>query len=111
MAGLRGLTLGDARLYAVSVDSPETNRTFIEKLEADGKGRIRFSLLSDPGSATIDRYGLRDPAYAGSDYDGIPHPAVFVIDGKGTVRWARIEKDYRQRPALSEVQKALDAVK
>ena len=67
-----------------------------------------IQFLSDPDSATIDRYALRDPAYAGSDNDGIPHPAVFILDGEGIIRWARIESDYKQRPAVAEIQAALD---
>ncbi|MGZ7033372.1 MAG: hypothetical protein ACXVIJ_15525, partial [Thermoanaerobaculia bacterium] len=57
----------------------------------------------------IDRYGLRDPAYAGQELDGLPHPSVLVLDQRGKVRWSRIETDYRERPANEEVSAALDA--
>lgn len=98
------------RLYAISVDPPDKSRPFIEKIEADGKGPVSFQLLADPGSATIDAYGLRDPAYQGKSVYGIPRPAVFILDRKGIVRWARIETDFRVRPPLGEVRAALDAV-
>lgn len=94
----------------MSRESTDTSREFIEKIESDGEGPVDFLLLSDPGSATIDRYALRDPAYADTDNDGIPHPTIFILDREGTVRWVRIEKDYTQRPAVSEIQAALDAV-
>ena len=66
-------------------------------------------LLFDPRSATIDRYGLRDPAYAGQDIDGVPRPAVFVLDQQGRVRWEKIESDYRERATNEEIAAALDA--
>lgn len=72
---------------------------------------MEFQLLSDPESQTIDRYAVRDPAYAGTDNDGLPHPAIFVLDEEGIVRWSRIETDYKQRPEVAEIQAALDEVR
>jgi peroxiredoxin len=100
-----------ALLYAISPDRAEQSRGFIEKIEADGKGKVTFSLLSDPKSEVIDRYALRDPAYAGQKVEGIPHPAVFVLDREGKVAWSKIETDYRQRASNDEIGAALDAVK
>lgn len=98
------------RLYAISPDGPEQSRAFIEKIEADGRGKVTFPLLSDPKSEVIDRYALRDPAYAGQTIEGVPHPAVFVLDREGRVRWSKIETDYRQRPSNAEIRAAADAV-
>lgn len=98
------------RFYAINPDTPEKSREFIEKIEADGERKVTFSLLSDPKSEVIDRYGLRDPSYAGQDVDGLPRPAVFVLDREGKVRWSKIETDYRQRPSNEEIRAALDAV-
>ena len=53
---------------------------------------------------------LRDEAYAGKKEDGIPHPAVFVLDAKGRVRWMKIESDFRERPTNAEIAAAIDAV-
>jgi peroxiredoxin len=97
------------RIYAISPDLPEQSRDFARKVAADGRGALGFPLLFAPHSATIDRYGLRDPAYAGEKMDGVPHPAVFVLDQEGRVRWEKIESDYRQRPSNEEVAAALDA--
>ncbi|MEA2235798.1 MAG: hypothetical protein QOC81_522, partial [Thermoanaerobaculia bacterium] len=57
---------------------------------------------------TIDRYGLRDPS-AKQELNGVPRPAVFVLDREGRVRWSKIESDYRERPTTEEVAAALDA--
>lgn len=99
------------KLYAVSVDSTEESRQLAEKIAADGRGEVNFPLLSDPERKTIDAYGLRDPAYAGGKMEGIPHPAVYVIDKQGRVAWAKIESDYKQRPTLEEIRTALDALR
>jgi peroxiredoxin len=53
---------------------------------------------------------LRDPAYRGEKLDGVPRPAVFVLDGQGRVRWAKVESDYRERPSNEEVAAALDGL-
>ncbi len=91
------------KLYAISVDPPDVSKEFANKIAADGKGEVKFSLLSDPEHRTIDAYGLRDPAYEGQKVYGIPRPAVYLIDSKGRVVWARIESDYRQRPTNLEI--------
>jgi peroxiredoxin len=96
-------------IYAISKDSPEQSRELVRKIAGDGRGAVSLSLLSDPRSAVIDRFGLRDPAYVGDKIDGVPRPAVFVLDQHGRVRWSKIESDYRERPANEEVAAALDA--
>jgi peroxiredoxin len=97
------------RIFAISTDRPEQSHEFARKVALDGRGAIAFPLLSDPHATAIDRYGLRDPEYAGQKTDGVPHPAVFVLDQQGLVRWEKIEDDYRQRPTNEEVAAALDA--
>ncbi len=99
------------KLYAISVDPPDVSKTFAEKIAADGKGAVSFPLLSDPDHKIIDAYGLRDPAYAGQQLDGIPHPAVYVIDKTGKVAWVKVESNYRERPTNQEIRVALDALK
>lgn len=99
------------RVYALSMDKPDQSRDFAQKIAADGRGEIRFPLLSDPEHRVIDGYGLRDPAYAGQQFDGIPRPSVYVIDKAGRVAWAKVEEDYTQRPTNQEIRAALDALK
>lgn len=93
------------------MDPPDVNKTFAEKIASDGKGQVNFLMLSDPQHKMIDTYGLRDPAYQGTKYYGIPHPAVYVIDKKGKVAWAKIESNYRERPANDQIRAALNALK
>jgi peroxiredoxin len=111
LAGLRDLTRAypEVRFFAISRDLAGDSRELARKIALDGRGAVTFSLLSDPKSAVIDRYGIRDPAYAKENIDGVPKPAVFVLDQRGRVRWAKIENDYRERPSNEEVAAALDA--
>ena len=113
MAELRSLLKKDenVKLYAISVDPPDVSKSFAEKIASDGKGAVNFPLLSDPEHKIIDAYGLRDPAYEGQKVYGIPHPAVYVIDKTGKVAWAKIESNYRERPANQEIRAALDALR
>jgi len=99
------------KLYALSVDPPNVSKDFAEKIATDGKGAINFRILSDSDHKVIDAYGLRDSAYAGQKFDGIPHPAVYVIDKMGKVAWAKIESNYRERPTNQQIRAALDALK
>ena len=111
MAGLRDLAraYGEVRFYAISRDLPAESHDLAGKIARDGRGAVSLSLLSDPRSEVIDRYGLRDPAYAGEKIDGVPRPSVFVLDQSGRVRWAKVESDYRERPSNADIAAALDA--
>ena len=85
------------------------SRELARKIASDGRGQLGFSLLSDARSVAIDRYRLRDPAYAGQMINGVPRPSVFVLDQSGRIRWMKIETDYRERPTTEEVAGALDS--
>jgi len=98
-------------LLAISVDPAERSIEFIEKIEKDGKGKVNFPLLSDVGGKTIDAYGLYDPAYAGKGFDGIPHPAVYVLNKMRKIVWAKVEADYRKRPTITEIREGIKAAK
>lgn len=113
LAELRALLKADENvaLFAISVDAAEKSRDLMKKIAKDGKGDVKFSLLSDPGHKTIDAYGLFDPAYAGQDVEGIPHPAVYVLDKNLKAVWAKIESDYKNRPTNAEIRAALDKLK
>ena len=110
MAELRSLRKDGEPLdvYAISIDKPADSQKLAEKIAADGKGKVGYLLLSDPGSKTIDAYGLRDPAMKGM---GVPHPTVYVIDKAGKVAWAKVEEDFRVRPSNADIRTALDALK
>jgi len=113
LAELRTLLKADEQVdvYAISVDSPAESKQFAEKISADGKGSISYPILSDPGHRVIDAYGIRDPAYNGQKFEGIPYPSVYIVDKDGRVAWAKVEKDYKERPINDEVRAALKNLK
>jgi peroxiredoxin len=113
LAELRSLVKGDEQVnvYAISVDSPAESKQFAEKISADGKGNISFPILSDTGHRVIDAYGIRDPDYNGQKFEGIPLPSVYIIDKDGRVAWAKVEKDYKERPNNDEVRSALKSLR
>ena len=98
-------------VYAISVDPPAQSKQFAEKISADGNGIINYRILSDTGHRLIDAFGIRDPAYNGQQFEGIPYPAVYVIDKDGRVAWSRVEKDYKERPINDEVRAVLRNLK
>jgi len=113
LAELRTLLQPDQKitLLAVSVDPPDKSRALKERIAKDGKGDVTFPFLSDPAHKTIDAYGLYDPAYAGQGFDGIPHPAVYILDKDRQVVWARVEADYQKRPTVDEVRQEIAKLK
>ncbi len=63
-------------------------------------------MLSDPDHKVIDLYGLlNDKAKR-----PIPHPATYVIDRQGIVRWRFVEVDYTKRPSNDDVMKEIGKV-
>jgi len=112
LAGLRELARAypEVKIYAISPDSTDEGKKFAQLLASDHRGEVTFPLLSDPLSRVIDRYALRDEAYAKKKEDGIPHPAVFVLDAKGRIRWMKVETDFRERPSNADIAAALDGM-
>jgi peroxiredoxin len=84
---------------------------FIGKIAKDGKGEVKFPLLSDPKHETIDAYGLFDTRYVGKGVEGIPQPAVFVLNEKREIVWANVESDYTKRPSVEEIRTELDKLR
>jgi peroxiredoxin len=90
----------------VSVDSPEDSRRFISKLREQSPGNYNVPFLADTNHKVIDRYGIFNP-----DGKGWPHPATYVIDPQGIVRWKFVEVDYRKRPTNEQILSELKKVK
>jgi len=97
-------------VIAISVDTPGQSREFGEKIAADGKGRVNYPILSDPGHRVIDAYGIRDPDYNGQKFEGIARPTVYVINKDGRVTWMKVELNYKERPTNADIRAALEAV-
>ena len=92
-------------ILAVSIDSHDLSKKFIQKLQARSPGNYDFPFLEDRNHKVIDRYGLFNP-----DGKGWPHPATYVIDKQGIVRWKFVEVDYRKRPTNQQVLQAVNKI-
>jgi peroxiredoxin len=101
--GLAEITKRGYKVAALSYDKPEILAAFTEKRS------IAYTLLSDPTSAVIDRYKLRDPQYpVGNRAYGVPRPIIFILDTKGMIRAKLFEETYKTRPPVSAVVEKLD---
>jgi len=90
------------QILAVSIDTHDESKMFVQKLQERFPGEFDFPLLEDKNHKVIDRYGIFNP-----DGKGWPHPATYVIDKQGLVRWKYIEVDYRKRPSNEQILQAL----
>jgi len=90
------------QIVALSIDHHADSKKLIERLKAREPGDYDFALLEDKDHKVIDRYGLLNP-----DGRGWPHPATYVIDKQGVVRWKFVEVDYRKRPTNEQIQREL----
>lgn len=96
------------QILVLSVDEPEDLRRMVDKISQGDGVAPDFPFLTDPGHEVIDRYGLFNP----DDPRGrqITHPATFILDMEGVVRWRFVEVDYRVRPENEEILSALEDV-
>lgn len=100
----------DLKVVFVSYDPPETQQAFIDR-----KANAAF-MLSDPESEIIDAFGLRNENYEeGSRAYGVPHPAVFIVNGEREIAaklyeedYRANEKSYRERPPVDTILEAVD---
>lgn len=67
---------------------------------------LSYTVLSDPDTSAIKLYGVLNEK-AGK----LPHPASFVVDSKGIVRYRRVDEDYTKRPLSAELLNALDGIR
>ncbi len=69
---------------------------------------IAFTLLADEKSAIIEAFGMIDERYPpGSPWHGLARPITFVIDANGVITHRFSSRDYRDRPSVESVLKAL----
>jgi len=92
-------------LAGLSYDSPDALSTFV------GRRGLTYTLLSDPKSEVIDRYGLRDPQYPpGNKAYGVPRPIIFILDREATIKAKLFEETFKTRPQVGLIIGTLDKV-
>ncbi|ACB74386.1 peroxiredoxin-like family protein [Opitutus terrae] len=108
------------QLLAVSADQPMKLR------ETPDRGKIHYQLFSDQEMKAADalgisfevkpddvrmfkeKYQIDLEAASGRTHHKLPHPAVYVVDTSGTIRFAHVNPDYKHR---LEPQKIVAAAK
>ena len=92
-------------IVTVSVDDQEGMQLMIDRVAAEDGMAPDFIMLSDPDHAVIDRYGLFNENAPPNR--PLPHPATYVIDKEGVVRYRFVEVDYRVRPTNEDILEVL----
>lgn len=92
----------NVQILAVSIDSHTDSLKMIQTLREKSTVSLDFPLLEDRDHKVIDRYGLLNP-----EGKGWPHPATYVIDKQGIVRWKFVEIDVAKRPSNEQILMAL----
>lgn len=66
---------------------------------------ITFPLLSDPGSATIKRYGILNTTVPETNQQsyGIPFPGTFMLNTEGVVTSRLFEQAYQERSTVGSI--------
>ena len=100
----------DTEILAVSPDTKENLLQMMDKIAAEDSVRSDFPFLSDPDLRVISRYGIYNPDGAGGGTYQVPHPATFVIDKEGIVRWSFVEVDFSIRPSNEQILEALATI-
>jgi peroxiredoxin len=125
LAGIeQDLEKAGAQLLAISMDQPSTLR------ETPNRDKLGYRLLSDSEAVAAKAFGIafqveddlvrkyKDSykidleAASGQTHHILPHPAVYVVDTAGKIRFAYVNPDYKVRlePAkiLEQVRKPQD---
>ncbi|MCB1132873.1 MAG: redoxin domain-containing protein, partial [Verrucomicrobiae bacterium] len=96
-------------------------------LDTAGKNKLTFEVLSDVGNKVAREYGIvfqmtdgvakamragaKTHLRNGDESDELPLAATYVIAPDGTIAWAFLDADYRNRAEPDDVVKALGALK
>jgi len=111
----------DARLVAISPQSPDQSLSTVEKAELD------FTVLSDPGSRLARRIGISfqqsedvleaqrklglDLAQVNAEGSiDLPRPTVLIVDQEHTVRFVDVQPDYTARTEVADILRALSGM-
>jgi peroxiredoxin len=101
---LKAIEEAGVQVVGISYDAPELLKKFSDQQE------ITFPMLSDPGSATIEAYHIRNPAARGKQ-EGVPYPGTFILDREGVIRAKLFLEGFRERHSTGALIEAAKAIK
>ncbi len=94
----------NAQVVGISVDSPFANKGFAEHNKLD------FPLLSDYSRAVSKQYGGVYQDFSGLKGYEAAKRAVYVLDGKGIIRYLWVSENPGTEPNYDEVRKAVSSL-
>jgi len=111
-----------AQLIAISMDQPSKLKATPdrEKLhyrllsDSDAAAAKAFGIAFKVDDATVEKYkgyGINLDAASGKDHHILPHPAVFIADTSGKIRFAHVNPDYKARLEPKKILEAARAAK
>ena len=71
---------------------------------------LAFQVPADLVRKYRDEYQIDLEASSGETHHLLPHPAVYVVDAAGVIRFAHVNTDYRQRLDPGAIVSALDSL-
>lgn len=83
------------QLIAISPDTVATTENTARRFGQN------YIFLSDTNRSLIDRLGIRNQS-------NLPHPAIFIVDQEGLLRWYYANSDYKTRPTSSQMKTVLE---
>ncbi len=110
------------QILGISPDRPEKVR------ESEDAGDFEYRLLSDSDMVAargfgiafqvedelvrtyMESHGIDLEGDSGRDHHMLPHPAVFVVDTGGIIRFANVNPDYRVRLSGEEILEAANSI-
>jgi len=93
-----------AQVVGISVNDPFSNKAFAEV------NSLGFPLLSDFNREVVGLYGVAATDFAGLKGYTAAKRSVFVVDKKGTVRYAWVSEDPRIEPDYAEIERVLEEI-
>jgi peroxiredoxin len=93
-----------AQIVGISVNDPFSNKGFTEK------NMLPFPILSDLKREVIKQWGLELPDFAGLKGYTVAKRSIFILDGKGIVRYFWVSDNPAIEPNYDEIQKAIEQI-
>ncbi len=93
------------QLIAVSVDSAYTLKAFAQTYN------LQFPLLSDFNKRVSKSYGVLQSQWEGLGYKGVAKRSVFLVDGRGILRYRWVSDGAVDEPPYSDVREAAKRLK
>jgi peroxiredoxin len=99
-------SLANTQILAVAVDPKPDLKKMSDAITKNDGTPPGILFLSDAGHKVINRYGILNEGSG-----NLPHPATYVIDKDGIVRWKAVNVDYRVRPTNQQILGALKNIR